>query len=131
MIARERAPLPDTVASSTAASPEAAAVACRMRREELRRSIEHAAHYLPSQGPIGVFIHHNTLHAFEHLPFHEGVEEGARVYGCEPYLHEQRYRAFLTSGRIDPQEVEEILERELGESEPIKSFAGSSPNRMP
>lgn len=108
LIARERVALHDG-----SESPERAAAARDARREELKRAIEHAAHYLPSQGPIGVFIHHNTLHAFEHLPFHGGVEEGARVYGCEPYLPERRYREFLASGRIDPEEVEEILDREL------------------
>src|SRR5262245_22960346 len=31
----------------------------------LEHPIDHAAHLLPAQGPINVFIHHNTLHAFE------------------------------------------------------------------
>ena len=35
--------------------------------------IADAARFLPSQGPIDVFIHHNTLHAFESLPFHDAV----------------------------------------------------------
>ena len=44
----------------------------------LRHAIEHAAHLLPAQGPITVFIHHNTLHAFEDLPFDEAVEKGGQ-----------------------------------------------------
>ena len=58
----------------------------------LRRAIDHAAHLLPSQGPITVFIHHNTLHAFEQLSFEEAVEHGGEVFGCRPYLPEDRYR---------------------------------------
>ncbi len=52
----------------------------------LRHAIDHAAHLLPAQGPITVFIHHNTLHAFEDRSFEEAVEEGAQVFGCQPYL---------------------------------------------
>src|SRR5882724_3009518 len=29
------------------------------RRQQLLHAVEHAAHFLPAQGPIGVFIHHN------------------------------------------------------------------------
>jgi hypothetical protein len=50
----------------------------------LKAEIDHAARLLPSQGPIASFVHHNTLHMLEHLPFHEAVKEGAAVFGCEP-----------------------------------------------
>src|SRR6202521_1814784 len=40
----------------------------------LARVIDQVAQLLPAQGPISIFIHHNTLHAFEHLPFEEAVE---------------------------------------------------------
>src|SRR4051812_24764627 len=66
----------------------------------LAHAIEHAAHLLPAQGPITVFIHHNTLHAFEGLRFEQGVEHGGEVFGCQPYLSEDRYRDALSKGRI-------------------------------
>ncbi|HEV3121600.1 MAG TPA: DUF2309 domain-containing protein, partial [Isosphaeraceae bacterium] len=80
----------------------------------LRHVVEHAAHLLPAQGPITVFIHHNTLHAFEDLPFDEGVERGAHVFGCQPYLTEDRYREALTRGRIRFSDLQQVLERDLG-----------------
>lgn len=84
---------------------------------ELRRlagQIRHAAHLLPAQGPIGVFIHHNTLHAFEHQTFDAAVRAGADVFGCEPYLSEDRYREELSRGRILFPELRAVLERDLG-----------------
>ena len=63
-------------------------------------AIDRLAHLLPAQGPIRTFIHHNTLHAFEHLPFEQAVEGAAGHLDRQPYLAEARYREKLASGRI-------------------------------
>ncbi len=81
----------------------------------LTDAIEHAAHLLPAQGPITVFIHHNTLHALEHLPFEQAVEQGARIFGCRPYLSEDRYREALRRGRIRVDELRAVLAEDLGD----------------
>ncbi len=82
--------------------------------EHLRKAIDHAAHLLPAQGPIPVFIHHNTLHALEDLPFTEAVKRGATVFGCQPYLTRSRYREELRRGRIRFADLEAILRENLG-----------------
>ncbi len=82
------------------------------RLDRLRRAVEQAAHLLPVQGPIGVFVHHNTLHAFEHLPFEEAVIQAAQLFDAEPYMSEAAYRAELSRGRIQLVDVDAVLDRE-------------------
>ncbi len=82
--------------------------------DRLRHAIDHAAHLLPAQGPITVFIHHNTLHALEDLPFTEAVKRGATAFGCQPYLTRGRYREELRRGRIHFADLEAILRENLG-----------------
>src|SRR5579884_4373523 len=107
-------------------TPELVAAPAEPREpyEHLREVIEHAAHLLPAQGPITVFIHHNTLHAFEHLPFTEGVKQAARVFACQPFLTEQRYRDAVRRGRIRFDELEAVLREHLGPraDEPVGRF---------
>jgi uncharacterized protein YbcC (UPF0753/DUF2309 family) len=88
---------------------------------KLGHVIDHASHLLPAQGPITVFIHHNTLHAFQSLPFEEAVERGAEVFGCQPYLTEDRYRNALERGRIRVDDLRSALATEFGTraAEPI------------
>src|SRR5215471_1597061 len=81
---------------------------------DLRHVIEHAAHLLPAQGPITVFIHHNTLHALEDLPFTQAVKKAATVFGCQPYLTVDRYRQELRRGRIRVADLEAVLRENLG-----------------
>src|SRR5436190_10609103 len=80
----------------------------------LQKIIEHAAHLLPAQGPIPVFIHHNTLHAFEDLPFSVAVEKAAGLFGCQPYMSKARYRAELARGRIRFADLQAVLQEDLG-----------------
>jgi uncharacterized protein YbcC (UPF0753/DUF2309 family) len=80
----------------------------------LARMIDRLAHLLPAQGPISIFIHHNPLHALEHMPFEDAVERAAERLGCEPFLAESRYRDKLASGRILAKDVEALLNEQLG-----------------
>jgi uncharacterized protein YbcC (UPF0753/DUF2309 family) len=84
--------------------------------DSLAQTINRLAHLLPAQGPISIFIHHNTLHAFEHLPFEDAVEHAAIRLGREPYLAEARYRDKLATGRIHPKDVHALLVEQLGPS---------------
>lgn len=69
------------------------------------------AHRLPSQGPIDVFIHHNTLHSFEDLPFEVAIQKASEVYGAKPYWKESRYQSEYEAGRITDKDLESVLER--------------------
>ena len=82
------------------------------RLGRLLRAVDRAAHLLPRQGPIGVFVHHNTLHAFEHLPFEEAVVEASHLFGAEPYMSEAAYRAELARGRIQLVDIDAALDSE-------------------
>ncbi len=98
---------------------------CESARE-LRRCIEHAAHLLPAQGPITAFVHHNTLHAFEDLPFEQAVVQGGKALGCHPFLPEDRYRQKLARGRIRAADIEAVLIDDLGDrADELLGFLGT------
>ena len=82
--------------------------------DPVSRALARAAGVLPDQGPIGVFVHHNTLHAYQHRPFHEAVQAGAHDLNARPYLSLVEFRAALRSGRIDDRDVWTEVDRALG-----------------
>lgn len=81
---------------------------------ELASVVDEVAHLLPAQGPITVFVHHNTLHAFEQLRFEDAVVRAGELFGCEPYMSEEFYRAQLRRGRITRVDIDTMLGRTLG-----------------
>ncbi|MEZ6096797.1 MAG: DUF2309 domain-containing protein [Pirellulaceae bacterium] len=78
--------------------------------------IEHVAHFLPAQGPITAFVHHNTLHAFQSDRFKEALKKGQAVFGAEPFWPESRFRKELEGGRILNSDIEYALQEVLGET---------------
>ena len=82
----------------------------------LAEMIERAALLLPTQGPITAFAFLNTLQALEHLPFHQGMKQGAMLYGCRPYMPEDYYRKKLAHSRKRVEELSEVLVEDLGDA---------------
>lgn len=78
---------------------------------DLDKAIDHIAHWLPAQGPIKDFIHHNTLHAVQHLPFHEGVALAGKMFGARSYLPMAHYQKMYRQGRIKDYAIDWALGR--------------------
>lgn len=75
----------------------------------LLQMVEHAARLLPEQAPLHAFVHHNTLHPFEHLPFEEAVLEGWRQLGGQPYQREQAFAKHIQTRRILAEDLEAVV----------------------
>ena len=71
-------------------------------------------HYLPSQAPLKDFIHHNTLHAFQHMPFHEGLQKASNTFGYTVYLSIDEYRDRYRAGKINPAILDKIIGEKKG-----------------
>ena len=80
------------------------------------RGVARAHVLLPDQGPIGVFVHHNTLHALQHLPFHAAVQQGAALVGARAYLPLEEFRRHFETGRIEADDLHRALDAALGDS---------------
>lgn len=81
-------------------------------RAAVKEGLERAAHLLPEQAPLHAFVHHNTLHAFEDLPFERAVERAASLFDAEPYPSEAALLSYLRAGSIARDDVLAVVEEE-------------------
>jgi uncharacterized protein len=71
-------------------------------------------HYLPSQQALKDFIHHNSLHAFQHLKFYDAIFKASKTFGFQVHLQLPEYRAMYETGRIREDVVQQVIARKKG-----------------
>jgi len=98
-------------------------------RDKLRAAIGHFEHLLPGQAPIRDFVHHNTLHGYQHLHFTEALAESKRLTGARGYLTDEQFRGLFKSGRITREELRRILDEDE-ELEAGQLIAGASESAL-
>lgn len=77
--------------------------------EEILHAIEHFAHVLPAQASIKDFVHHNTLHGFEHLKFPDAMKASHDLTGAYGYWPQDRFRQCYVDGRIVDDDIHKAL----------------------
>src|SRR6476646_3681381 len=73
-------------------------------------------HYLPTQGPLKDFVHHNTLHAFQDMKFYDAIYKASAIFGYQTTFSLTEYRDLYAINRITP----EILARTIQERKGAK-----------
>jgi uncharacterized protein len=80
---------------------------------------EHVLHllkqYLPHQAPLKDFIHHNTLHAFQGLNFHEALQNASLTFGYQVYKYLEDFRNDFKKAKISKNILDKIILEEKGE----------------
>ncbi len=73
--------------------------------------IHELKHFLPSQQALKDFIHHNSLHAFQHMKFYDAIFKASKIFGFQVHLQLPEYREMYKTGRIR----EDILQKVIKE----------------
>lgn len=83
-----------------------------------QRLLHELKHYLPTQGPLKDFVHHNTLHAFQDMKFYDAIHKASAIFGYQTTFSLAEYRGLYDIRRINPK----ILERTIRERKGDRNF---------
>lgn len=72
------------------------------------------SHYLPAQAPLKDFIHHNTLHAFQHHNFFDALIQSATIFGTKTILSISEFRELYTTKKIDETYLDHFIVDRFG-----------------
>ena len=76
--------------------------------------IHELKHFLPSQMALKDFIHHNSLHAFQHMKFYDAIFKASKIFGFQVHLQLPEYREMYTTGRIREDVLQMVIAKKKG-----------------
>ena len=71
-------------------------------------------HYLPSQGPLKDFVHHNTLHAFQDMQFYDALAKARAMFGFQTTFSLAEYRDLYRIHRILSDVLDSVITQRKG-----------------
>lgn len=83
-------------------------------RQIVQQAIAHLDHVLPAQAPILNFVHHNTLHGYQHLPFEEALAAAEALTGIHAYLPDAEFRKLFHANRIVAADIDAAFAQHSG-----------------
>jgi uncharacterized protein len=93
---------------------------------DIAAALDRVAHWLPTQGPIKDFVHHNTLHAFQRMKFHDATSAAARLYGARVGMPSRFFLEAYRAGQIS----DSALERALASAFPDEASRGVARTKL-
>ena len=81
-------------------------------RDELLRVLEHFAHTLPAQASIRDFVHHNTLHGYQHLKFEVALKASNDLTGAYSFWSQEKFRTAYLNDRLNDSDLNQVLVRD-------------------
>ncbi len=73
-------------------------------------------HFLPSQQALKDFIHHNSLHAFQHMKFYDAIFKASKIFGFQVHLQLPEYREMYATGRIREDVLQMVIANKKGKT---------------
>ena len=77
--------------------------------QQFEKMLNHFTHVLPAQASIRDFVHHNTLHGFEHLKFQDALSAANKLTGAYGYWSKEKFREQYLKGRINDSDLDVVL----------------------